>query len=164
MFESFRPLHAVVQALELPQVLHEMQHASVCVGAGVGIAGALVVDERVGRDVFVDQERWDAYPETGEVVFNLVLVADALELHAILRSRDAGWRRDVVGKATVLVEVDDEESGVPVFALTDRVVEVLDHHLAGGHVGGGVHAVDGAATNLESVCISLPIEWRACSP
>jgi len=77
------------------------------VGAGVGVAGALVMDQGVGRDVLVDEEGGDADAEACEVVANFVFVADTVEGNAVFGGGDRGRWRDVVCEAAVFVEVDD---------------------------------------------------------
>lgn len=80
------------------------------VGGVFRIACAVIVDEDVFRDPRRDDKGRDADTEAGEVVGDVVLVRDSGEGHVVTRSRDADWGRDMVCKASVLVEVDDEKA------------------------------------------------------
>jgi hypothetical protein len=103
-------LDAVVEALEIPEFLEEMQERSVRVRGVLGVHGSLVVDQGVRRDPRRDQEGRHTHTETREVVGDVVAVREAGEGYAILGSGNVCWGRDVVGKATVLVEVDDQKT------------------------------------------------------
>lgn len=101
------PLHPVVQTLKLPQVLEEVEERGVGVGAVVGVVGALVMDEGVGRDVLVDDESRDTHTQASVVVGDIVRIGETGEGDAVLWGWNVDWWRDVVCKATVLIEVDD---------------------------------------------------------
>lgn len=94
------------------------------VGAVASVVGTLIVDKRVGCDVFVDHHSWHTDTKAREVVCDVVLIREAGEGDAVVRRRDVDWWGDVVRETSVLVEVDDEERAVPVLTLADGVVEV----------------------------------------
>lgn len=56
VLERLGPLHPVVQSLQTPQFLKEVQEGGVRVRRVVGIHGTLVVDQVVRRDVGRDDE------------------------------------------------------------------------------------------------------------
>lgn len=60
MLERLGPLDAVVEPLQAPMFLQEVQDRTVRVGRVLGVHGALVVDERVGLDVRGYEEGGDA--------------------------------------------------------------------------------------------------------
>lgn len=60
VLEGLGPLDTVVEALEFPELLEEVQEGAVRVGGVLGVHGTLVVDEGVGGDVWGDDERRDA--------------------------------------------------------------------------------------------------------
>lgn len=60
VLEGLSPLHPVVEALQTPQLLQEVQDRSVRVGGVVRVHRALIVNEGVGRDPGRDQERGNA--------------------------------------------------------------------------------------------------------
>lgn len=74
VLKGLGPLDTVVQTLETPQVLQEMQHRGVGVGRGGVVAGTFVVDESVGRDPWGDEEGGHTDTETGEVVGDVVAI------------------------------------------------------------------------------------------
>jgi hypothetical protein len=60
VLEGLGPLHPIVQALQVPELLQEMQKGRVCVGGILRVHGALVVDEGVGGHEGGDHEGRDA--------------------------------------------------------------------------------------------------------
>lgn len=83
-----------------------------CVSAVGGVRGALVVDEGVGGDVFVDEEGGDADAEAGEVVCGVVGVGEAGEGEVVGGGWDVGGWRDVVCEAAVLRGEEGCVSGI----------------------------------------------------
>lgn len=83
------------------------------------IGGSLVVDESVRRDEGADDEGWDTDTDTGEVVRDVVSIGETAERDAVLGRRNVRWWRNVVSETAMLVEVDDDESIVPVAGVAD---------------------------------------------
>ena len=92
-------------------------------------------------------------------------VGESREGNTIFRGGDICWRRDVVGEAAVLVEVDDDETAqlqqlvakvtvrgssgslhvVPVLRLPDGIIEMFEHQFASSHITRRVKRVHRAA-------------------
>ena len=75
------------------------------VGGVVCVACPFIMDKCIWRDVLADDEGRDPDTEAREVVCDVVLVGNATERDTVIRSRDVFGRRNVVGKATVLLKV-----------------------------------------------------------
>lgn len=70
MLKGLGPLHAIIEPLQFPKLLQEMQHGRVGVRGVVGVVGAVVVNEGVWFDVWRDNERRNAHTKTSEVICN----------------------------------------------------------------------------------------------
>lgn len=116
-----------------------MKHRRMSVGRVRLIHRAFIMNQGVGLNVLRYEKGWHPDAEAGKVVGDIVAVGHAGEGDAILWGRDVDWWKDVVGEATMLVEIDDDQSVIPVFALSDRIVNVLDQLLASRHVGSRMH-------------------------
>lgn len=108
--------------------------------------------------------------QASEVIADLVTLGCASEGNVILRLGHVQWGRDMIGEATVLVKIDNQEAEeyvlvsskldkssirrddlriAPVLGPTESIVQVLDHLLTRCHGTGWVHRVNGAALGVD---------------
>jgi hypothetical protein len=100
-----------------------------------------------------------------------VAVRQSGEVNPILGLRNVNWGWNVVGKSSMLVEVEDEQAVIgdqyfphakdpreiwlhdlrvfPVLRVSESIINVLDQLLASRHIASWVHGIDRAAFRVD---------------
>lgn len=145
MIKRRRPLNTRRERLEIPQVSKRPQdrRGTVC------HLLALAVDTELLnvplRDPRGDDPRWQTASKTVKLEGVLILVRRGDGVSEVVRAR-CQRRRHVVVETSGLVKGDDEEGVLPLRAVTEGIVHLLEENLAVRNQASGVHRVCANAT------------------
>lgn len=140
MIKRRRPLNTRCERLEIPQVSKRPQNRRSTVRHLVAIAVNTKLLNVPLRDPWGDNPRWQTASKTVKLESVLVLIRRGDGVSEVIRARGKR-RRHVVVEASGLVKGDNEEGVLPLRAVADGVVHLLEEDLAVRDETGGVHGV-----------------------
>lgn len=137
------------EGLEVPQVAQSAQNGGGRVRDDLAEGVRALLLNISLADPGRDQEGRDTTTKTVERKRVALAARGGSSVGEVVRSRNQ-WRRDVVMKATSLIESDNEEGILPLRGGTERFIDVLQKKFTGRDQAAGVHGV-GANTAARGV-------------